>query len=207
MLHSGDIQYVIKDYIDRPAWIRRTWGRLVINREVKAYQCLAGFRSAPAFIAKVDSCAFLMEHVAASQLPRRKRGRELGLSFFEQLHAAVNEMHARGVAHGDIRKNNLLVREDGSPCIIDFQTCAFDSIDPIRHRIFNYISRLDDLTVVKLKKRFLPKLVGEREQEILSATPLSLKVGRFIRRRIYRPLSPKVLKPKTRRLLQKLTGK
>ena len=66
---------------------------------------------------------------------------------------------------------------------------------------------VDKLTVLKLQRRFMPRTINEQEHKDLDDPPISLKVGRFLRKRVYRPLSPKVLRPKTRRVLQKITGK
>ena len=42
--------------------------------------------------------------------------------WFERLEVLVRSLHARGVSHGDLGKeNNLLVLEDGGPGLVDFQ--------------------------------------------------------------------------------------
>ena len=39
---------------------------------------------------------------------------------------AFAQVHARGVLHGDIRPDNILVRKDASVCIVDFEMATMD---------------------------------------------------------------------------------
>src|SRR5262245_35915339 len=58
----------------------------------------------------------------------------LPADFFAALRALVLELHARGVCHNDLHKeNNILVGEDGRPWLIDFQ---LDSVSRRRRRTF-----------------------------------------------------------------------
>ena len=40
---------------------------------------------------------------------------------------AFKEIHARGVCHGDVRCENILVRPDESIVIVDFETSMIDA--------------------------------------------------------------------------------
>ncbi len=47
-------------------------------------------------------------------------GREEALALFSQLFEALEAVHAQGLAHRDIKPSNLLIRPNGTPCLIDF---------------------------------------------------------------------------------------
>ena len=40
---------------------------------------------------------------------------------------AFKEIHARGVCHGDVRCENILVRPDGSIVVVDFEMSMIDA--------------------------------------------------------------------------------
>jgi RIO-like serine/threonine protein kinase len=40
---------------------------------------------------------------------------------------AFKEIHARGVYHGDVRCENILVRPDGTVVVVDFETSTMDA--------------------------------------------------------------------------------
>jgi RIO-like serine/threonine protein kinase len=40
---------------------------------------------------------------------------------------AFKEIHARGVCHGDVRCENILVRSDGSVVVVDFERSTIDA--------------------------------------------------------------------------------
>ena len=40
---------------------------------------------------------------------------------------AFKEIHARGVCHGDVRCENILVRPDGSVVVVDFEMSTVDA--------------------------------------------------------------------------------
>jgi hypothetical protein len=204
LLVNSANSYVLKDFAQRPLWIRFAWGRFVIRREVTAYRRLAGYTAAPRFIAKIDDFGFLMEFVEASALPKRKQGWRLDKDFFVMAKQALEELHRRGIAHGDIRKNNILVRSDGQPCLLDFQTCTFDGPGKWRHRIFLKMALIDKLTLLKIQKRYFPASINQEEATLMEEQPAMLTVGRFLRKRVYHPISPKMVKLRLRKLSKKI---
>ena len=40
---------------------------------------------------------------------------------------AFKEIHARGVCHGDVRGENILVRPDGTVVVVDFEMSTIDA--------------------------------------------------------------------------------
>ena len=63
---------------------------------------------------------------------------------------AFKEIHARGVCHGDVRCENILVRPDESVVIVDFEMSTIDADED------NLKSEMRDV------KRLLASLTGKR---------------------------------------------
>lgn len=81
------------------------------------------------------------------------RCRELPLDFFERLAELVGRLHARGVAHNDLHKEqNVVVGDDGWPHLIDFQLASLHALGSRALRVRSS----DDLRhVAKHRRRYL----------------------------------------------------
>ena len=111
---------VVKDFAPRPALVRATLGRWIARREQRAWIALADHAAVPRWAGAIDSLAFAVEHRAGRPLSR-SLARATPASFFDALAAAIEEMHARGVVHLDLRhQGNVLVGDDGTPVLVDF---------------------------------------------------------------------------------------
>jgi RIO-like serine/threonine protein kinase len=131
--------------------------RALLARERRALERLADLDGVP----RLESAA----HWRAGHLERAVLVREftagtplhlatsLPEDFFAHLAALVTRLHARGVCHNDLHKEqNVIVRPDGRPALIDFQLA---SVHPRGGRLFR--SRVhDDLRHVdKHARRYL----------------------------------------------------
>jgi len=117
--HAGRL-LVVKDFAPRGRLVRATLGRWIARREQRAWRALAEHPAVPAYLGAIDALAFAVAHRAGRPLSRSV-ARETPLEFFARLAAAVDEMHARGVVHLDLRhQGNVLVGDDGAPALIDF---------------------------------------------------------------------------------------
>ena len=111
---------VVKDFAPRGAFVRATIGRWVTAREARAWQVLDGHPSVPAFRGRIDALAFVVEYRPGRRMGRKLRG-EVPEDFADRLDCALGAMHARGVAHLDLRhRSNVLLGESGDPILIDF---------------------------------------------------------------------------------------
>ena len=117
--HAG-AKLVVKDFAPRSALVRATVARWIVRREQRAWRALAAHAAVPRWVGAIDALAFAVEHRAGRPLSRSV-ARETPSAFFAQLAAAIDEMHARGVVHLDLRhQGNVLVGDDGAPVLIDF---------------------------------------------------------------------------------------
>ena len=112
---------VVKDYAARSI-VWRWLGRLQLAREERAYRRLGELSGVPRWIGRIDRDAIAVEAIEGQPLAaHHDRG-----ALFSQLQAIVEQLHARGLAHWDLRsERNLLVRNDGGLVVVDFGS-AFD---------------------------------------------------------------------------------
>jgi hypothetical protein len=117
--HAG-AKLVVKDFAPRSALVRATLARWIVRREQRAWRALAGHAAVPRWVGAIDALAFVVEHRAGRPLSRSV-ARETPPEFFRQLARAIDDMHARGVVHLDLRhQGNVLVGDDGAPALVDF---------------------------------------------------------------------------------------
>lgn len=154
VLHYQDdgLDLVIKTAMGKGAVLHAR--RTTLQREAKAYELLAGVEGVPRSYGLVCGRYLALEHVNGvpyrdAEIPDRD-------VWFGSLLATIRACHERGVAHGDLKsKSNLMVREDGSPCIIDFGTTVVfrPGFHPFNHQLFSYLKQLDLNAWVKHKYR------------------------------------------------------
>ncbi|MEM9381701.1 MAG: phosphotransferase [Planctomycetota bacterium] len=208
---GSDVELVRRVVLGPPGV--RSFARLLARRERRALEALraAGSSAAlpappldPADAAELTAAptvsgvrprpgdVFLRPFAAGTPLHRAD---ELPLDFFALLEAAARSLHAAGVCHNDLHKEqNVVVDPDGRPVLIDFQLA---SVHP-RRRGRAYDSRCrDDLRhVQKLRRRYTkdgrgPAEIAVAEEERMPRTGVALlwkrtvkPVYRFVTRRI-----------------------
>jgi len=181
---------VWKDMSRRPWIFRRIFGA-VLRREARALQALGGFPGAPRLLGLAGRDGFVMERLEGQRLPHLKDN-DLPPAFFDALLRALRAMHAAGVAHGDLRRKNVLV-EPGAPPrprLIDFGTAIVlgPRPGPIRKALWRRARRIDLLHYAKLKEHYLPGSLTPEEKRWLAYAPWFYRLGRLYRARIHRPL-------------------
>jgi RIO-like serine/threonine protein kinase len=148
---------VVKDFRGRARWLRATLGRWLIARELRAYRVLAGHPSVPRLVSRIDAYAFALEYRPGRRLSRQ-RAAELAPEFLAQLETAVRGLHARGVAHLDLRhRSNVLVDPDGAPVLIDFASavCLAPTRWPQRW-LLRGLARIDEAALAKWRTKLGP---------------------------------------------------
>ncbi len=149
---QGEQRFIIKTAMGRGPllWIRRK----TLRREYKAYRQLEGVTGIPACYGFLDQRYLMLEHVNGQAYRDAVIDNREG--YFARLMEILQNIHARNVAHGDLKsKGNLLVTDEGSPCVIDFGT-AFrkkSAIHFINNWFFRTAMRLDLNAWVKHKYR------------------------------------------------------
>lgn len=111
--------------------------RVLLRRERRALAALAGLTGVPRLVAEPDDAArtpgedgrvpAAREVLVRSFQPGEPlhRATHLPEDFFDHLDRLVVALHARGVCHNDLHKEqNVIVGQDGFPALIDFQLAS-----------------------------------------------------------------------------------
>lgn len=172
---------VVKDFGPRPRWLRHTLGRLLIWRELRAYRALGDHPSVPRLLGRIDPFAFAIEYRPGERMTRELIGR-VDPGFAALLERAVRSMHARGVAHLDLRhRSNVLVGRDGAPILIDFASAICFQPDGFAARwVLPLFARYDLRAVEKWRERLhhvWPAVVRARQITRAGAEPVSPRSG------------------------------
>jgi serine/threonine protein kinase len=97
----------------------RRFHRHMLRHEFTAYKKLGEFDGAPTCHGLIDDQYLVLEYIDGRTI-RTKRPLDED-EFHRKLFKYIQTMHARSVAHMDLkRKDNLMVKSDESPCILDF---------------------------------------------------------------------------------------
>jgi hypothetical protein len=204
LLGGDDSRVVRKTFERRPWFLRWTIGFWLTSREARNLRDLTGIEGIPPFVRRVSPWAFEMEFENAKELPDGRNRSLMEAEYFDSLEKVVEQMHARGVSHGDLRRRNLMRDcETGRAVVIDF-TQSLSSRDWLLWPVLPFARRLDRDKVLRLRNWYLdPEEHGEHPRWSENAdAPGMLRLGWFLRHRLYRPFKHwyrgKKRKPKNR---------
>lgn len=143
-------RYVVKAAADAGlrGWLRR-W---MLRREHRAYQRLDGFHGSPRCYGLIDGRYLVLDYVDGVRF--RNRHIVDRRAFFDTLFAHIHELHRRGVAHADLKRNdNLLIVDGRHPYLIDFGAAIVrkPGFAPINHYLYSLARRFDWNAWAKLK--------------------------------------------------------
>ena len=157
---------VLKDYSSSNKGFKLLIAPLLVYREIRALRVLDGVQGVPGFIRKLSGQTFLIEFVPARPIGALQQEIDWA-RFIPRIEALINALHARGVAHGDLRNlTNILVGPQQRPVFVDFVSAVHRG-----HR-FNIFSRIlfklclpiDHGAVFKLKEKYAPQLITTTER-------------------------------------------
>jgi Phosphotransferase enzyme family len=175
-----------------------TWiaGRL-LARERRALAALAGLAGVPS---QRHEPEWVRAADAEGQVPSKThvlvrgylpgsalhQAEALPADFFEHLDCLVGELHARGVCHNDLHKEqNVVVGPDGRPGLIDFQLA---SVHPRAGPIFRSRCRDDLRHVDKHRRRYLRAGRGPADAVSISSARPPRSALAAVWRRLVKPL-------------------
>jgi serine/threonine protein kinase len=175
---TGDTRRRVRRVASGNGWpLTRLVARVLLRRERRALAALAGCPGVPSLVADATRRPgeLLRTYLdgeplwSASRLPR---------DFFDRLRELVARLHALGVCHNDLHKeNNILVGADGVPCLIDFQLA---SVHRHRGRLFARRCAADLRHVEKHRCRY--------DSEGREALPRPRGVAPALLRWFYKPI-------------------
>mgnify|MGYP001608065611 CR=1 FL=1 len=150
---------VLKDYRPKNPLTRGLLAPSLVRREFAVLRLLHGIPGIPRAFGIVKKRAFLLEYIDGKTLNKFGPG-ELPDRVFERLCETVRAIHARGVAHLDLRqRKNILIAGD-QPWIIDFANA-------VRGRLARRLFSIDESALLKFKQRNWPHLVTPADLEAI----------------------------------------
>ncbi|MCK4623930.1 MAG: hypothetical protein KAV00_01370 [Phycisphaerae bacterium] len=145
-------------------------GRFSRNHEKAIYAALEGVAGVPRWVGCVGPTGLAIEYIDAAPLDHLDKP---PAGYFDQMRQILDAVHARGIAYVDANKlSNMLVADDGSPYLIDFQIAVGNRDDwpwPMRAiaaRIVRYLQGKDIYHLCKHKRRLAPAELTDEEEKI-----------------------------------------
>ena len=156
---------VAKDFRNK-IWLARTlWGPINVMYEKFILQKLSGISGIPMFVGLEDYNCMLISHIDGDII--KKSYQRLAPDYFEKLLTIAEKIHNRGILHLDIgHKSNIMVKSNGDPAIIDFNTSIYLPAYPFFSPILKLLAKIDLTSILRLKLRFSPQesTFSERQQ-------------------------------------------
>lgn len=157
-------RFVVKDFGRKGFWERNLIGRVVISREARAYQGLAGIEGLPGQALRLTPFALAVEYLEGRDLGSLNAG-ELGITVVRQLEKIIDAIHARGWVHLDLQRRTNILIVHGEVHVIDlasaFRPGAVPLLGPFLTRLFGIFDRL---SLIKFKRLYAPEALtaGDR---------------------------------------------
>lgn len=169
LIVAADEQYIIRDSSVASDWIR--WlARYLLRREARALAALGNLDGVP-HVQRIERDRLTRRYLAGAPMHRAK---PRDPAYFKAAARLLRRLHRVGVVHNDLAKEpNLLVDENGSPAIIDFQLAWYA---PKRGRWFRLLAYEDLRHLLKHKRSYCPQYLTQRERSILDNPSLPSRV-------------------------------
>jgi len=170
------------------------------RREHRMYQRLAGIHGVPFSGPRYGRRGFFHQYVKGTTLFELPKGCPLPEQFWEDLRVTLDNIHQRRIVHLDFHKlGNIVLGEDGSACILDFQiSLPFNKksgwIGSKLDVLFEYLKQEDLYHLYKHKRRFQRDRMTEDELRLAQRSPENERFFRFIGepyRKVKRQIYPK----------------
>lgn len=150
LIERAGRRYVIKSPQGRG--FRRWLTARLIRREAAIYRRLEGLEGVPRCYGLTARGRLVLECVPARAF--RDNPPTDRLRYFDRLLPVLKAMHARGIAHGDLKnKDNLMVGPGDTPWVIDFGIAMRwrAGFHPLNHWLFRLAKQLDYNAWIKHK--------------------------------------------------------
>lgn len=164
-------------------WPWRAMGEAAIRREHRIYSIISGIPGIPKCFGLMDGRALVLEHIEGTTFRRGETQLEDWDGFFVKLLDTLRSIHARGVAHGDLkRKDNLLIGPGDQPYIVDFGVSSIEKRAkwPWSNAIYRWMHQYDYNAWVKLKNRSQLNSLSPEDAALYKPTATE-RVARAIR--------------------------
>ena len=160
---------IVKDFSKRRFLSRHLVCRLIVQRELSVLRALSDTGLVPEIYGQLNPFSLVLEHLDGVSPGRHNAGQ--WPDAFQKTADFLNDMHARGFAHNDFRRDNLMVMADGSVHFFDF-AAALRKPQRFRLLLFpitllvNLMQRLDQIGLLKMKPDLTGQPLSEAEKKL-----------------------------------------
>lgn len=190
----GPAQVVVKIYHTDPLGpVPLRWlGRMLCNREVYYYRAIDGIPGLARLLGRYGETGYVREYVPGCHLRDYRKVARPDAEFYRRLHAMMAAVHARGLSHNDLSKpENILVRPDGTPTLIDFQIATnfrfrFPLLRYLGRHALPYMQAMDRYHLRKHHRRDRPEDFSAEELQRVRRKGVLLSLHGWLLRRPYR---------------------
>ncbi len=143
--------------IKEPRGLVAALARRMLRKEAAIYARIGELEGVPRCFGLAAGRYLVIERIEA--VPFREARFADREHYFRRLRALVGELHARGVAHGDLKKkDNLLVIDGREPCILDYGVAVLrkEGFAPLNHFLWGLAARFDINAVTKHRLGYTP---------------------------------------------------
>jgi len=171
----------------KAALLLRPIARLLMRREARALLVLQGVQGLPEVLS-TDRHTLKRSYLKGAPLQDAKMREP---DFYNAAARLLRRIHRAGVVHNDLAKEpNLLVLEDGSPAIIDFQLAQ---VSTERTWLFRLAAREDIRHLLKHKRSYCADALTRRELGILASPSLPSRLYMATVKPVYVFLTRRIL--------------
>ena len=161
--------HIVRDSSAASGWIR-WFARRMLRREARILAIMDDVVGVPKLLS-VERDRLTRSYLAGSSM---HVARPTNPDYFKNAAKLLRTLHRIGIVHNDLAKEpNLLVFEDNSPGLLDFQLAWFA---PRRGRLFRLLAYDDLRHLLKHKRYYCPDNLTLRELAILSNPSLPSRI-------------------------------
>lgn len=146
----------------------RWLGKRLCEREIYFHELTKDMNGVPRFYGRVGVAGFVREYIPGCHFREYRKTVRPSRELFVRLYEILAELHARGISHNDLAKpENILVRPDGTPVVIDMQIALsyrfrFPLLRAFAPRMRRYMQSVDRYHIMKLHRKSRPEdFLGE----------------------------------------------
>jgi RIO-like serine/threonine protein kinase len=141
-------------------------GRLLARHEIRLFRTVQSIEGVPRLVGTWGVTGLVHEYVEGRPLAK---GDSVDDRFFPRLADMLRQMHAAGVAYVDLEKReNILLRDDGGPALIDFQISWHLPANrggktSVNRLILHVLQQSDQYHLLKHWRRLKPEQLASEE--------------------------------------------
>jgi len=194
--YRGDICGVpvfVKTFSRRQFFIRLFYGRHCIRNEFRANAVinergLARVATPYCLIGKETAAFQFIPNSGPLENPRHHGDFVVpGKEFFQELIEYVRALHSNGICHGDLRRANIIVGNDGHPWLVDTASAIVLPKHPgiLGKYLFRCMEKSDMFSLAKIVFSYYPDWQDEELKQAYERQPFFLKAARYARHYLY----------------------